>query len=338
MTATIHDVAREAGVSIATVSRAINNNYPVKDETREKIERAIEKLQYVPNEVARNLILKNTSNIGVIVPGITNLFFSTIVEEINKILVENSYTISLYNTDGKHHLEESIIKSIKSRSMDGLIVIDPTTKSLEKKIFKRLSKEIPTVLIHGHVEEADYNLISYDESIGTLEAFNYLYELGHKKIDFLRGEESLSYDLKEDLYKKFIKDKNLDYKNIIKVSMSNSLDAIEKTEEEFDKFLKRKDRGTAVFACNDLMALGVLNACKRLDIQVPEELSIIGFDNTLISTISHPKLTTVDLSMKNVAVTAGEELLKLIKKEGKKIDRKVFASELLIRDSVAEII
>lgn len=338
MTATIHDVAREAGVSIATVSRAINNNYPVKDETREKIERAIEKLQYVPNEVARNLILKNTSNIGVIVPGITNLFFSTIVEEINKILVENSYTISLYNTDGKHYLEESIIKSIKSRSMDGLIVIDPTTKSLEKKIFKKLSKEIPTVLIHGHVEEADYNLISYDESIGTLEAFNYLYELGHKKIDFLRGEESLSYDLKEDLYKKFIKDKNLDYKNIIKVSMSNSLDAIEKTEEEFDKFLKRKDRGTAVFACNDLMGLGVLNACKRLDIQVPEELSIIGFDNTLISTISHPKLTTVDLSMKNVAVTAGEELLKLIKKEGKKIDRKVFASELLIRDSVAEII
>ena len=139
MITTIHDVAREAGVSIATVSRVISNNYPVKEETR-KNRKTIEELGYVPNEIARSLILKSTSTIGVIVPGITNLFFPTMVEEINRILIDMGFTTSLYSTEGNPNMEKTVIENIIARNMDGIIAIDPSIENLENNYFRNLCK------------------------------------------------------------------------------------------------------------------------------------------------------------------------------------------------------
>ena len=337
MTITIHDVAKRAGVSISTVSRVINNNYPVKEETREKIEMAIQELGYVPNEIARSLILKTTSSVGIVVPGITNLFFPTIVEEINRMLVSGGFTMSLYSTEGDPKMEKVVIDSIISRNMDGIIAIDPSMENLENNYFEELCKEIPTIIINGNTNKYKCNFVSYDEEVGTKEAFKYLLELGHSEISFVRGDRSLSYDLKEKLYRQFIRANNLKYEKVIIVGKGNSLEVVEKTGEIFEEFLNSKDRGTAVFACNDLMAVGVINACNKAKIKVPEDMSVIGFDNTLLSSITHPKITTVDLKMEEIGKIAALELIDMIKGKFTVTKKNVYDTKLVDRESCSEI-
>ncbi len=336
MTITIRDVAEKAGVSIATVSRVINNNYPVKDETRKKIEEAIEELGYVPNEIARSLILKSTSNVGIIVPGITNLFFPTIVEEINRVLVNKGFTMSLYSTQGDSMMEKLVIDSVISRNMDGIIAIDPSMENLDNNYFTNISKKVPTIIINGNTNKYDCNFISYDEEVGTREAFQYLLDLGHREISFVRGDRSLSYDLKEKLYRQFVIENNLKYENIISVGDGNSLQVVEKTERIFETILKAKNIGTAIFACNDLMAVGVINACNKFKIKVPDDISVIGFDNTLLSNITHPKITTIDLNTKKIAELAALELIDMIKGKYTIVEKNVYDSKLIIRESCSK--
>ncbi|WIV11638.1 LacI family DNA-binding transcriptional regulator [Proteiniborus sp. MB09-C3] len=333
MEITIYDVAEKAGVSITTVSRAINNNYPVKEETRKKIEEAIEELGYVPNEIARSLILKSTSSVGIVVPGITNLFFPTIVEEINRVLVSSGFTMSLYITEGDTEREKVVVDSIISRNMDGIIAIDPSMENLENNYFPNLSEKIPIIIINGNTNKYKCNFISYDEEVGTKEAFKHLLQLGHREIAFVRGDRSLSYDLKEDLYRQFVKDNNLNYEKIISVGMGNSLEVVKKTEAICREFINSKDRGTAIFACNDLMAVGVINACNKAKVKVPEDMSVIGFDNTLLSSVNHPKITTVDLNMQEIGKNSASVLIDMIKGKHTKTKKVVYNTKLIVKES-----
>lgn len=339
MQVNIHDVAEKAGVSISTVSRVVNNNYPVKKETREKIEKVIEELEYRPNEVARSLILKKTSNIGVIVPGITNPFFHTIGEEIINVLKKKGFIISLFSTEGKESLEKDIVNNVLSRNMDGVIVIDPSIQNLNNGFFEKTSRRIPLIVINGYTKDYDFNFVSYNEDIGTREAFNHLLDLGHKEILFIRGDSSLSYDIKENIYLEILDKKGLDYKNIVNVGMGNTIEVIQNTKDILVEKLEEDKNITSIFACNDLMALGSLDACNKLGLKVPEDISIIGFDNTLLSTVVTPKLTTVDLKIETIGRIAAEKLLKVIENENK-LDyniKIIFDTDLIVRKSCSEV-
>lgn len=338
MSSNINDVAREAGVSITTVSRVLNNNYPVKKETREKIEKAIEKLSYKPNAMARGLITKKTSMIGVIVPGITNLFFSTIVEAIEEITKKQGYNITLCNSGGDYKEEKEVIRELVSRQIDGIIVIDPRYENIQGDFYNDLSKTLPAVIISGSTAGAKCNFVSYDEEVGTHEAFEYLISLGHERIAFIRGQKSLSYDIKEAIYKSLMGKNATKYENIIDVGKGNSIEVVLRTQDEIEKVLCQENRPTAFFACNDLMAVGAINACTKLNIKVPQEVSIIGFDNTILSSISHPKLTSVDLNMKEIGRRSAEELLHIIDNgiEGRR--KVILDTKLIIRESCSEII
>lgn len=333
MATTIHDIAKICGVSATTVSRVLNNNYPVKKETREKVEKIIKEMGYKPNEIARSLILRTTSNIGVVVPGITNLFFPTIVEEINRILVYEGFIISLFTTDGNPDNEENVINNIISRNMDGIILLDPSVENLENGYLENVSKRTPTIIINGMTDRYNLNFISYNEEVGTKEAFNYLLYLGHENILFIRGDKSLSYDLKERVYKDFILEKGLKYSKVISVGKANTLDVIEETENIISKLLINERDATAIFACNDFMAVGILNACNNAGIKVPEEISIIGFDNTIVSKISKPKLTTVDLNMKYIGEKAAKEILYMVRNKLLHVDKILFDTKLIYRES-----
>ncbi len=335
MKTTIHDVAKAADVSIATVSRVINNNYPVHKNTRRKVEKVIEDLNYIPNEIARSLILKTTFNIGVIVPGLTNIFFPTIVEDINKELGKNGFTLSLYTSDNDPEEEKKLLEIIMSRNMDGVIIIDPSVDNLDNGYLGSVAKKIPTILISGKVDKYKYNFVSYDEEVGTLQAFQHLYDLGHRKILFIRGARSLSYDLKENVYEQFVEKNKLDYKKILSVGKGNNMYVVENTTKIFTEYLQDDREFTAVFACNDLMAVGVMNSCNIIGINIPEDLSIIGFDNTLLSSISSPKLTSVDLNIKKVAKTAAKEIISLSKRKKLSLEKVSFDTQLILRDSCA---
>lgn len=337
MSSTINDVAREAGVSITTVSRVVNNNYPVKQETRQKIEKAIEKLNYKPNAMARSLITKKTSMLGVVVPGITNLFFPTIVEAIEEYAKTKGYSISLCNTGGDPKAETEVVQKLVSRQVDGLVVIDPTIENLEKEYYEKIAKNVPIILVNGAPSGTKCNFICYDEEIGASEAFKYLLELGHKKIAFIRGHKSFSYDIKERMYLDMIKDHGLTYTKILNVGKGNKIDVVESTENQVEKLLLQEERPTAIFACNDLMAVGVINACIKNGINIPEDMSVIGFDNTLLAQVTQPKLTSVDQNMKQIGHRAALELLDTIEngEQGRKTI--ILDTKLIIRESCGKV-
>lgn len=336
MPVTINEVAKEAGVSITTVSRVLNNNYPVKKETRERIEEAIKKLNYKPNIMARGLITKKTSVVGVVVPGITNLFFSTIVESIENQLKKFGYNIFLSNT-GASINELDVIADVMARQVDGIIIIDPPIDEEKEKYYEKISTEIPMIVVNGDTAPKSYNSVSYDEERGTLDAFEYLTQLGHSKILFIRGNQSLSYDIKEKVYNQVVEDNNFRYRKVLNVGDGNSIEVVEKTETEFEKFINNNEKPTAVFACNDLMALGVLNICSKCGIRVPDDMSIIGFDNTLISNITRPRITSVDQNMIEVAQRAACSLIKLIDDNNKSHVKINLKTRLIYKESCSEI-
>jgi LacI family transcriptional regulator len=337
MQITINDVAREAGVSITTVSRVLNNNYPVKQETRLKIESAIEKLNYKPNTMARSLITKKSSMIGVIVPGITNLFFPTIVEAIDELMKSKGYSIALSNTEGEAKTELKLIEELLGRQVDGIIIIDPTMENLQKGFYDKISKSLPLIIVNGSADSNKCSFVCYDEEVGTIEAFRYLMDLGHKKIAFIRGHKSFSYDIKQKIYQDMIEQEKLQYEKIVNVGKGNSIEVVERTQKNVEELLATGDRPTAIFACNDLMAVGVMNACNKLGIKVPEQLSIIGFDNTLLASITQPKLTTVDLNMKEIGLRSAVELLDIIENKSKSRKKIILDTRLVVRESCSQL-
>lgn len=335
--ARIIEVAKEAGVSITTVSRVLNNNYPVKQETRERVDRAVEKLHYKPNIIARGLILKKTSVIGVVVPGLTNLFFPTIVEAIDNVIKKKGYTISLNNTSGDGKLERELVNKIISMQADGIIVIDPAAENLDNKFYDDVSLQLPTVIVNANSSRANLNYVSYNEEIGAAEAFEHLISLGHRKIAFLRGERSFSYDIKERIYLNIIEEYRLEYKKIIKIKHGNTIEGAAEADEKIKELFQANERPTAVFACNDVMAVGVMGACGDLGLKVPLDLSVIGSDNTLLSKISYPKLTTIDLKMDAVGKKAAEEMLNMIENKIEYRIKVVLNTSLIIRDSCERV-
>lgn len=337
MAVTINDVAREAGVSITTVSRVLNNNYPVKKETRIKVEEIIKRLNYKPNEMARGLITKKTSMIGIVVPGITNLFFPTIVEEFENNVKAKGYSISLSNTYGDADEEKKLIETHRSRQIDGMIIINPTYENLGNGVIDDLSDSIPTIIINGSGEGANSNFISYDEKVGTKEAFKYLLGLNHNKIAFIRGKRSFSYDIKQKIYEDVVEKNNLNYKNIITARHSNSIDVVEVVEKQVSELLSDRERPTAIFACNELMALGVINASNNLGLKIPDDISLISCDNTILSKITSPKLTTIDLRMKDIGKKAALELMNIIDSGVKNKSKIVLDTKLILRDSCTKI-
>ncbi|MFL0252938.1 LacI family DNA-binding transcriptional regulator [Clostridium neuense] len=338
MPVNIKDVAKEAKVSMSTVSRVINNNYPVKEETRKRVEAAIEKLKFSPNVLARALINQNTKTIGVLVPRIDNLFFPTVIKAVETSLKDSGYSIYLCDTGDKADQEVMYINSLMARQVDGIISIDPKTENIKSGFYEDVSKDLPLVCINGYNKNIKCNFVLNDQESGTRQAINYLLELGHKNIIFVKGRKSYSYDLKKDVYIDILKEhKLLKNKHIVDVGQGNSYETVYVTMDIMIKELKNVSLPTAVFACNDLMALGVLNACKRLNYEVPKDVSIIGFDNIVISSLVEPQITTVDQNMYRLGESAAKMLLDVIKDENQQTSIIRLNTKLITRDSCRRV-
>jgi LacI family transcriptional regulator len=159
MKASIRDVAREANVSISTVSRVINKNYPVKEETKIRVEAVVKKLNFSPNTLARSLISQNTKTIGILVPSINNFFFPTVIKAIEHELRINGYSIYLCDTDNNDAEETKYIKLLMGRQVDGIIVIDPKTENMKNGFYETVGKDIPLVSINGYNDNINCNFV-----------------------------------------------------------------------------------------------------------------------------------------------------------------------------------
>lgn len=329
--ANIVEVAKRADVSIATVSRVFNGIPTVREETRQKVQQVIDELGYIPNTGAREMGANRSMNIGVIVPSVYNMFFAEVLDGIEDYLRNMSYFLLLSCAKNEVELEAKCIKAMIARKVMGIIVLSPNTQNFDVNFYREITATLPLVFVnaHRHVPGASY--VNNDEKLGTQEAVNYLLSLGHKKILFVRGVNSDSYEIKEETFNNIMRSEKLDPKShVINIGAGNTSDTADLTTAELLEVLPDSDF-TAVLCCNDLMAIGALNACRILGKLVPGDISIMGYDNTSIAGFFTPKITSVDQNMFQLGRNAARVLIDRINDETPK--QVILYNKIVERDS-----
>ncbi len=332
----IQDIAREAGVSTATVSRVINNQ-SVRPDSRARVEAAIEKLHFVPNAFARSLMSKRSKAIGTLITSMTNSYYMEITEVIERRFRDQGSMLFLCSTDGSHQSEQDYIQDLASRQVDGIIIIDPSIENYSNGLFRSTARRLPLVLIHSWAEFSGLNAVTIDQELGMTRVMQRLWEDGHRDIAFVRGEVGHSYDIKENKWREFLAAKGCPplAEHLVTITQGNTEEAIPLARDACLALLERSTpkRPSAIFACNDLMALGAMAAANSLGIRIPEELSLIGHDNTAMTLTSNPPLSSVDLKMRSLGNAAVDLLLHAMNPEDPEPRRILIEPELVLRAS-----
>lgn len=326
---TIDDIAKLAGVSKATVSYVINDKPGVSQELRCKIKKIIEDCNYVPNSAARGLAGEKTHFIGLVIPDVSDMFYANIIRGVEKTSNKYNYLLNLYTTHGEEEKEQRVIKLINSSMVDGLIIMAYYIKDNFIDFLK--NEGIPFVFIDYPTKDEEIYSVVVDNEAGAFEAAEYLISLGHQKIAFLEGHEA-AWDSRA----RFI--------GFLKALTVNSIEFNPLLVEKGDftreggykatkKLLEKGEEFTAIFASNDQMAIGAVRAIKEQGLKIPDNISIIGFDNIEASSIIDPPLTTVMQPIYEMGKKATEILIRLINEE--KIEQKKFMlkTKLIKRNS-----
>lgn len=327
---TMLDIAKEAGVSKATVSMVINKrDGSISEETKNKILKLANEMNYIPNSLARSLSTKKTDTIGIVLPDITNPFFSSIARAIEDGASSLGYNVIFCNTDNEIKKEEKYIKVLISKLVDGVIFITGGESSMSVKMLE--DNNIPFVLVDRYIDEYkdNYGVFCLNKE-GVIQGIEYLHSKGKKKIAFVKGPESLriSTDRLEG-YEYATKKYGIYDENLIFQSDFRMEGGIKVTED----ILNKLDTVDAIFYSNDMMALGGIKTLIRRGIRIPEDISVVGFDNIDISQIFEPELTTVGQPIYSMGKEACKMLIDII--NGKLIENKqiYFETELLVRST-----
>lgn len=285
---TIKDVANVAGVSVATVSRVLNENENVKENTKQKVLDAVKKLEYTPNLLARNLRQLNTKSVLVLLPTISNQFYSTIIKGINSVAEKENYSVMISITNLDLKIEETYINLLKTKRVDGIILFAP---QLSKKKLSSIAKKYPIIQCSEYLEEVDITTICIDDEKASFEAVEYLINLGHKKIGLITSEKFYTTAKKREKgYIKALKKYNLPLnENYIVRTNYSYKSGIEATK----KLLNQKDFPTAIFTISDSIAVGAIKGIEEFNKKVGKDIDIIGFDDTIIAKLYSPDITTI---------------------------------------------
>jgi LacI family transcriptional regulator len=306
--ANIQDVAAKANVSIATVSRVLNqSNHKVRPATRERVLAVIRELDYRPNALARGLLTKRTMTIGLIIPDISNPYYADIVRGIQDVADENGYNVLLQNTDRK---PDRIIKSIyllREKIVDGVIFSGGIINGYETlSALKELRDRV--VVIGRH--EVNFPAAMVDNIGAAAEAVQHLIDLGHKRIAYIGGsEDSMTMIDRFKGYESVLAQNG--YPLTEDLLMWGDLNP-ESGLTAAKALLEKADRPTAILAGNDLMAFGVIFATRQMGLIVPDDVAVVGFDNVPLCAYFRPTLTTVDIPRYELGVGAVEMLINLI--------------------------
>ncbi|MCM2675319.1 catabolite control protein A [Alkalicoccobacillus plakortidis] len=312
MNTTIYDVAREAGVSMATVSRVVNGNPNVKPTTRKKVLEAIEQLGYRPNAVARGLASKRTTTVGVIIPDISSIFFSELARGIEDIATMYKYNIILCNSDQNKEKEIHLINTLLEKQVDGIVYMGGEITEEHAVQFKR--SPVPIVLAATLDQEKNFPSVNIDYKQAAEDAVTTLIEKGHSKIGMLSGslDDPINGFQKFAGYRSALEKKNIEFDENLIVLGDYTYDS---GIEAMETFTEMKEMPTAIFASSDEMALGVIHGAQDKGYNVPEDFDVIGFDNTRLSVMVRPTLTTVVQPMYDIGAVSMRLLTKFMNKE-----------------------
>ncbi len=327
------EVAKRAGVSIATVSAVINDNKFVSTELKVKVEEAIKELNYRPNRIARSLKGKEKKLIGVMVTEITNPFYPLMIKGIEDFALTSGFNILLSTTSDDEKVEYKLIESILDQGVDGVVLA--TIDNSDSKSLELLKKEnVPTVLINRAPKNYPGSKVYVDSyKVGTL-ATEYLLQLGHKKIAFIGGERQNTKE-RERAFLEVMKSRNLPVPNEWIIDSEYNFEKVKSITKEI---IKNKDRPTAIYAGMDIIAFEVAKAILEEGLRIPEDISIVGSDNIPFSEDFRVPLTSVDVQAYEIGKRGLEILIdKITKKEEEVQDQVIFDPTLVIRNSTAEL-
>jgi len=329
MAASIKDVAREAGVSIATVSRVLNDVDVVNEETKKKVLDAIDKLGYRPNIVARSLKTQKTSTIGIIIPDISSLFYPEIVRGAEDVANIYSYNIMLCNTDLDSDKEKEYLNVLKEKMVDGVIYMSNSLEDDTIELIKEL--ELPTVLVETTDKEQTFPSVTVDNIGAAYDAVNYLIKKGNKRIAYIGSKKDKvnAASLRYEGYKKALKENGIELdENIVSLSGLKAHSGYEGMES-----ILKNEKPDAVFCASDELAIGAVNALRDAGIGVPNDIDIVGFDNISAANLFYPKLTTVNQPMYDMGSVGMRMLIKLINKTEVDEEHFILPHALIERDS-----
>ncbi|MDG0793359.1 catabolite control protein A [Cohnella ginsengisoli] len=332
MTVTIYDVAREAGVSMATVSRVVNNNPNVKPQTRKKVYEAIERLGYRPNAVARGLASKKTTTVGVVIPDIANANFAEVARGIEDIANMYHYNIILCNADKRKEKEIRVINTLLEKQVDGLLFMGGVVTDEHIQAFN--TSNVPIVLCATTDEKGTMPSVDIDHETAAYDAVRKLIAEGHARIAMISGtlQDPANGFARYQGYKRALEESGIAFdESLVRVGNYRYESGIEAVQY----FLELAERPTAVFAATDEMAIGAIHGIQDAGLSVPGDISVIGVDNIRLASMVRPLLTTVAQPMYDIGAVSMRLLTKLMKKENVEQARVTLHHELIVRNSVA---
>ncbi len=327
MQITMKDIARMVGVSESTVSRAINNKKGVGEKTRKEILRLARKYNYKPNQLARSLAKQESEMIGLILPDIASSFYSEVARGIQDVAIDNGHQVIICNTDGEESEEIKYINWLQSNKVNGIIFLGDSL--VTDQIIKLGLSGYPIVLANRLVEEVVLPSVIIDDITGSYKAIKHLLKEGYKEIALINGPND-KFIFKDRLegYKRAIREYNINYKQRLVLNKECS------REGGYQGFLDLVKDGLfpdAIFAANDLIAVGVVEAIKTGGYLIPNDIAVVGFGDTIVTSIIDPPLTTVAQPMYQLGVSSANKLFSLISKEEVEEKVEILESKLIIK-------
>jgi LacI family transcriptional regulator len=334
---TIKDLARILNISVSTVSRALRDTYDVNQETRDKVMSLAQELHYKRNLNATGLARGGTHNIGIILPNVTNYFFSTVITGVQEVAYSNDYNITLYLTNDSAEKEREITQNLFISGLDGLLVsVSSASRSCDH--FQQLiDKGIPVVFFASVPSDVEASRVSQDGYHGAVEAVTHLVQNGYKRIAHIAGPRELAFTQERlDGYFEVLKKYELPVHDEWIIYSGFSQEA---GERDTYRLLELEERPDAIFAINDRKAVGAMVALKNKDVCIGKEIGVIGFTDEPVASLISPSLTTIAVPAFEIGETSCDLLLQAIFKASKKRpfspQRVRLPGELIVRESTS---
>lgn len=330
--ANIKDVARRAGVSVTTVSHVVNGTRFVSEAARQSVEEAVRDLGYVPSAVARSLKHNTTRTFGMVIPNNSNPYFAEIIRGVEDRCFAAGYNVILCNSNDDPERQAAYVRVLAEKRVDGLVFVASGSDAVVRAILGEI--RIPLVLLDREVAgAANCDLVEVNHTVGGELATRHLLGLGHPRVACISGPPGLSPSSQRRAgWKQALEEAGVERKE---TDLARGDFTARGGYLAMQILLKRKPRPTAVFVCNDMMAFGALQAAREVGVSVPEQLSIVGFDDIDLAAFSAPPLTTVAQPKLRIGTLAAELLLERVnasRGEGRRI---ILDPELKIRESTA---
>jgi len=342
--ATIRDVAREAGVSAQTVSRVLNSKDEVSPETRQKVKEVIRRLGYRPSRIARGLTTSRTGTIGLTIPSNLNLYFAEVALGVQETAWDRGYTVIQGNSTDDVERERAILEVMESQWVDGVLCCSPRLPMDE--LVPLLERHPAAVVIHRSRPREGIGAVVIDDSYGISRAVNHLLEIGRKKLAFLCGaQHSYSATQRLNSFVEALEAAGLQADPELIVQFTSGNGPYDESARQWSTAYAAGENSTCalleahpdvdgIICFNDELAIGALRACQQLELRVPEDVAIVGCDDTLIARLVTPPLTTLALNKYEVGASAARMLIGKI--EGRtELGEIILRHELVVRASTS---